>query len=62
VEAAARRWARRLELEVRRRPFQWHNFFPYFIDDPAAAGLPRPAADHGPRPAGMQVKQSLHQR
>ncbi len=51
IEAAARRWARRLELEVRRRPFQWHNFFPYFVD--AAGGpadLHRPATDQGPPP------------
>lgn len=30
VAAAAQRWARRLELQVRRHPFQWHNFFDFF--------------------------------
>ncbi|GDY13968.1 lipid A biosynthesis acyltransferase [Planctomycetota bacterium] len=30
VAAAAQRWARRLELQVRRYPFQWHNFFDFF--------------------------------
>jgi predicted LPLAT superfamily acyltransferase len=30
IAAAVRRWARRLELEVRRQPFQWHNFFEFW--------------------------------
>ncbi|MBA2481388.1 MAG: lysophospholipid acyltransferase family protein [Planctomycetes bacterium] len=30
IASAVRRWARRLELEVRRNPFQWHNFFEFW--------------------------------
>ncbi len=50
VSEALGRWSRRLELEVRRHPYQWHNFFPFWIgqeerllvDGPAPRpGLPR---------------------
>ena len=30
VRRAVQRWARRLELQVRRYPFQWHNFFAFW--------------------------------
>jgi predicted LPLAT superfamily acyltransferase len=31
LHAAVQRWAKRLERQVRRFPFQWHNFFPYWV-------------------------------
>ena len=31
LAAAVGRWAKRLELQARRYPFQWHNFFDYWI-------------------------------
>lgn len=31
ITEAVARWSRRLELEMRRHPFQWHNFFPFWI-------------------------------
>lgn len=31
IERAMLRWSRRLELQVRRFPFQWHNFFPFWL-------------------------------
>jgi predicted LPLAT superfamily acyltransferase len=31
---AVSRWGRRLELQVRRYPFQWHNFFPFWGERP----------------------------
>jgi predicted LPLAT superfamily acyltransferase len=30
IQAAAQRWARRLELQARRHPQQWHNFYDYW--------------------------------
>lgn len=33
LEAAAQRWARRLECQVRRYPMQWHNFYEFWERD-----------------------------
>lgn len=31
VQAAVQRWAKRLELQARRYPQQWHNFYEYWV-------------------------------
>ncbi len=42
VALAVQRWARRLEQEVRRRPLQWHNFYPFWLGLEQRMLLPRP--------------------
>jgi predicted LPLAT superfamily acyltransferase len=32
LQRAVQRWAKRLELQVRRNPMQWHNFYNYWAD------------------------------
>ncbi len=50
LQATVQRWAKRLELQARRHPFQWHNFFPYWRA-PVAPG-PGPRRAQGARRPG----------